>query len=158
MTEQSRTELDHRESQEGRKKIKTLSSSFCVKAALVQRGPTRQYNTPTANLLPAFTSSTNHVPNSLALIWLRCCQQALSGLLFGGNSSINYLTSPFCTTMEGFLFPPCILLSMRFSLSLHPSYSCVPNPVVKMDVIGIDMPWNAKVSLGFSQPSTPEGK
>ncbi|GLD52596.1 autism susceptibility gene 2 protein isoform X1 [Lates japonicus] len=27
-----------------------------------------------------------------------------------------------------------------------------------MDVIGIDMPWNAKVSLGFSQPSTPKGK
>jgi len=27
-----------------------------------------------------------------------------------------------------------------------------------MDVIGIDMLWNAKVSLGFSQPSTPEGK
>lgn len=27
-----------------------------------------------------------------------------------------------------------------------------------MDVIGIDMLWNAEVSLGFSQLSSPEGK
>lgn len=87
----------------------------------------QQVQHTTANLLPASTPSPSHVPNSLALIWLCYCQQALPGLLFGGNSSINYLTSPFCTTMEGFLFSPCILLLLCFTLSPHPSYSCVPN-------------------------------
>lgn len=157
--EQSRTALDHRESQEGRetKQIKTLSRSFCVKRGLAQGGPTRQRNTP---LPSSSTSSTNHVANSLALIWLCCSQQALPAPLFGGNSSINYLTSPFCATMGGFLFSlasfsPCLSLFLFIS----PTFVCqIGHPVVKMDVIGIDTLWNAEVSLGFSQPSTPEGK
>lgn len=107
------------------KKIKTLSSSFCVKSSPSPARPNKAAQHTTANLLPASTSSTKHGPNSLALIWLCCCQQALSGLLFGGNSSINYLTSPFCTTTEGFLFPPCILLSaLSLFLFIPPIFVC----------------------------------
>ncbi|KAK1893126.1 Autism susceptibility 2 protein [Dissostichus eleginoides] len=40
------------------------------------------------------TSSTNHVPNSLALIWRRCCQQALSGPLFGSNNMFGTKEGP----------------------------------------------------------------
>lgn len=61
--------------------------------------------------------------------------------------------------MEGFLFSLCIpSLCLSLFLFILLIFVCqIGHPVVKMDVIGIDMPWNAKVPLGFSQLSSPEG-
>lgn len=61
--------------------------------------------------------------------------------------------------MEAFLFSLRILsLCLSLFLFILPIFVCqIGHPVVKMDVIGIDMPWNAKVPLGFSQLSSPEG-